>query len=226
MRLEQCCCCIPLRAGTFIIALWFFVTNLFETTSGFLGRNSIFAYASQSSKAIFIIQQIFTLLIAAGGLFGMIGSCVASRKFAKIFSITVWTACALSIIKYLLALILIATHRENVIESCEATGFVSMTHPESSITATFTSSPYYHPVSYPGTLNASSMSYDECSQAVKVMLITFGVVVFIIQIVQIYFASVVSAYSSRLRNGARHHRLHDQQIKDFEESRYQMATVY
>lgn len=33
-------------------------------------------------------------------------------------------------------------------------------------------------------------------------------------------------YASRLRNGARHHRLHDQQIKDFEESRYHMSTVY
>jgi hypothetical protein len=109
----------------------------------------------------------------------------ASRKFAKIFSITVWVACALSIIKYLLALILIATHRENIIESCEATGFVSMTHPETSITTTFNSSPYYHPVSYPGTLNAGSMSYDECSEAIKVMLITFGVVVFVIQIVQV-----------------------------------------
>ncbi|KAI8575138.1 hypothetical protein K450DRAFT_263115 [Umbelopsis ramanniana AG] len=60
-----------------------------------------------------------------------------------------------------------------------------MTHPESSITATFNSSPYYHPVSYPGTLNAGSMSYDQCSEAIKVMLITFGVVVFVIQIVQV-----------------------------------------
>ncbi|CAM0138987.1 hypothetical protein VKS41_008548 [Umbelopsis sp. WA50703] len=226
MRLEQCCCCIPLRAGTFIIALWFFVVNLFEATSGFLGRNSIFAYASQTSRAVFIVQQLLTLLIACGGLFGMVGSCLASRKFAKIFSITVWTACGLSILKYLISLILIATHRDNIIASCEATGFVSMSNPQTSIGNTFTSSPYYHPVKYPGTLNANSMSYGDCEQAVKVMLITFGVIVFVIQVVQIYFASVVSAYASRLRNGARHHRLHDQQIKDFEESRYQMATVY
>lgn len=60
-----------------------------------------------------------------------------------------------------------------------------MTHAQSSIDSTFTSSPYYHPVKYPGTLNADSMSYDDCQEAVKVLLITFGVIVFVIQLVQV-----------------------------------------
>ncbi|KAF7731579.1 hypothetical protein EC973_009343 [Apophysomyces ossiformis] len=117
--------------------------------------------------------------------------------------------------------------RDGMVRSCLRSGFAGFSNAQTSMSpAVISDSPYYAPVRYPNTLNSNAMSLEECQASVKVFLITYGVVIFLVEMLQIYFASVVSAYASRLRNGARHHRLHDQQIKDFEESRYHMSTVY
>ncbi|KAI8371502.1 uncharacterized protein BYT42DRAFT_580496 [Radiomyces spectabilis] len=227
MGMEKCCGFIPLRLATFIIATWFFVIYLFDAVTGFLGINAVTVYSGQTAKAWYYVDLIFTLIICIGGLLGIIGSCFASRKFAKIFSIIVWINCALSIIKYIVSLALMAVFHENLVRSCLRSGFIGFSNAQTPMgPAIITDSPFYTPVQYPGTLNAHASSLDDCQSNVKTFLIAYGVVIFVIELIQIYFASVVNAYSSRLRNGARHHRLHDQQIKDFEESRYHMSTVY
>ncbi|CAO3591112.1 unnamed protein product [Absidia cylindrospora] len=153
----------------------------------------------------------------------MFGSCFSSRKFAKTFSVVVWINCTLSMLKYVTCLALMISHRYDITRSCLRSGFSNY---QTSITpAIIPNNPYYSPIRYPGTLNANATSQEDCEASIKSFLITFGVVCFIIQVLQFYFATVVSAYASRLRNGARHHRLHDQQIKDFEESRYHMSTI-
>lgn len=80
LALEKCCCFIPLRMGTFIIALWFFVSwhliinnrddstdqhnkqvaYLFDAVTGFLGVNCMFYYIKRTeifTDHCFIIQQ-------------------------------------------------------------------------------------------------------------------------------------------------------------------------
>ncbi|KAL0080307.1 hypothetical protein J3Q64DRAFT_1759432 [Phycomyces blakesleeanus] len=228
MGMEKCCCFIPLRLGTFIIALWFFVIYLLDAVTGFLGVNAVIVYSGQSAKAWYYIDLLFTVLVCLGGLLGIVGSCFASRGFAKFFSVIIWINCGLSIVKYAVSLALMVVHREDLIRSCLRSGFVGFSNAQTPISSTVTisESPYYAPVKYPGTLNAHATDLEQCQYNVQSFLIVYGVVIFAIEILQIYFASVVSAYASRLRNGARHHRLHDQQIKDFEESRYHMSTVY
>ncbi|CAO3587291.1 unnamed protein product [Absidia cylindrospora] len=157
----------------------------------------------------------------------MFGSCFSSRKFAKIFSVVVWVNCTLSMLKYVICLALMISHKYDMSRSCLRSGFISFGNSQTSIEPVIIpDSPYYSPVRYPGTLNANAASQEDCDASIKTFLITFGVVVFVIQVLQFYFATVVSAYASRLRNGARHHRLHDQQIKEFEDARYHMSTVY
>ncbi|KAL1934419.1 hypothetical protein VTP01DRAFT_6601 [Rhizomucor pusillus] len=227
LGLDKCCCFLPLRLGTFIIALWFFVVYLFDAVTGFLGSNAVTVYSGQTAKAWYYIGLLFTVIICVGGLFGILGSCFANRTFAKIFSIIVWVNCVLSIIKYVVSLIIMCVHRDEMVKSCQRSGFVGFGNSQVSLDpAILSDSPYYTPVRYPGTLNANAASAADCEESVKSFLIAFGVVIFFVELLQIYFASVVSNYASRLRNGARHHRLHDQQIKDFEESRYHMSTVY
>ncbi|KAG1147326.1 hypothetical protein G6F37_000830 [Rhizopus arrhizus] len=119
------------------------------------------------------------------------------------------------------------TKRQSTIDSCQVMGFVGINNAQRVIEPVhLSSSSYYSPVKYPGLLTENAASESECSAMLKLFLILFGVLIFIVQIVQIYFAYVVGAYVKRLKNGARHHRLHAQQIKDFEESRYHMSTVY
>ncbi|KAI8060534.1 hypothetical protein BC940DRAFT_263663 [Gongronella butleri] len=225
--LEKCCCFIPLRFGTFLIAFWFAAVYLIDTTTGFLGINAATVYSGQAARPWYYIDLLFTVIICLGGVVGMFGSCFSSRKFAKAFTVIVWVNCTLSVIKYVICMALMVTHRDAMAAACHRSGFVGISNAQPSVEPVILSdSPYYAPVRYPGTLNANSASLASCEDTVKTFLIAFGVTIAVIQFLQFYFASVVSAYASRLRNGARHHRLHDQQIKDFEESRYHMSTVY
>ncbi|KAI8149888.1 hypothetical protein BJV82DRAFT_585104 [Fennellomyces sp. T-0311] len=227
LGMDKCCCFIPLRLGTFIIALWFFVVYLFDAVTGFMGSNAVTIYSGQSAKAWYYIGLLLTVIICVGGFFGVIGSLFASRRFAKAFSIIAWINCVLSIVKYVISLALMAVNRDDLVRSCQRSGFVGFDNNQVPLSPTVLSeSTYYSPVRYPGTLNAHATSLEDCQSIIKTFLIAYGVVIFIVLLLQIYFAKVVTNYSSRLRNGARHHRLHDQQIKDFEESRYHMSTVY
>ncbi|KAK4518186.1 uncharacterized protein ATC70_001537 [Mucor velutinosus] len=227
LALEKCCCFIPLRMGTFIIALWFFIAYLFDAVTGFLGINSIIVYSGQTAKAWYYINLLFTVLVFVGGLSGIIGSIFAQRKSARFFSIVVWVCCALSFIKYVISLVLMVVYRQNMINTCIRSGIVGFGNSQIGLgPTTISTNSYYSPVKYPNTMNAHATSAEDCEHSIKMLIILWGVLIFIVQMVQIYFASVVGAYATRLRSGARHHRLHDQQIKDFEESRFHMSTVY
>ncbi|GAA5807013.1 hypothetical protein MFLAVUS_000362 [Mucor flavus] len=227
LALEKCCCFIPLRLGAFIIAVWFFTVYLIDAVTGFLGINAIIIYSSQTARAWYYINLLVTILVCLGGLFGIIGSLFAQRGSAKLFSLTVWTCCVLSFIKYVISLVLMIVYRQNMINTCIRSGLVGIGNSQLGLTPTSVSTgSYYTPVRYPDTMNTFATSPQDCEDSIKLMIILWGAIIFVIQLLQLYFASVVNAYAARLKSGARHHRLHDQQIKDFEESRFHMSTVY
>jgi hypothetical protein len=151
----------------------------------------------------------------------------AQRRSAKFFSVIVWICCALSFIKYIISLVLMIVYKQNMINTCIRSGFVGINNSQIGLVPTTVSTnSYYSPVKYPNTMNQYATSEQDCEESVKLLIIIWGAVIFVIQLLQFYFGSVVSAYATRLSSGARHHRLHDQQIKDFEESRFHMSTVY
>jgi hypothetical protein len=110
----------------------------------------------------------------------------SSRKFAKVFSVIVWVNCTLSMLKYVICLALMISHRLDMTRSCLRSGFIGFTNSQTSITpAIIPDSPYYAPVRYPGTLNAHAASQSDCEASIKTFLITFGVVVFVVQVIQV-----------------------------------------
>ncbi|KAI9256928.1 hypothetical protein BY458DRAFT_441552 [Sporodiniella umbellata] len=228
LGLEKCCCFIPLRLGTFFIAIWFFVTYLFYSATGFLGVNAVLFYSSQTAKPWYYVSLLLAVFVCIAGLSGIAGSLFSSRRFAKFFSVLVWFNCLLSFVIYAVSLIIIAVQRQHAVDSCQVIGFVSIGNSQQQLFAPFhlSKSPYHSPVKFKGLLSENASSEAECQSKYKMFLILFAVLIFVIQIVQVYFGYVAAAYAKRLKNGARHHRLHAQQIKDFEESRYHMSTVY
>ncbi|KAI8390299.1 hypothetical protein BD560DRAFT_380568 [Blakeslea trispora] len=227
LGLEKCCCFIPLRLGTFIIAIWFCALYLLYTATGFLGINAIVVYSGQAARPWYYIDLLFSVFICVGGLCGIIGSTFASRRFSKAFSFIAWVNVALSILIYVISLVLVGIHRNQIVDSCRVVGFVNVNNARREPNfSTPSSQVHYSPVHYPGLLTEHAATESQCQSMTKTFIIAFGVVIFVVQLIQIYFAYVVGAYAKRLANGARHHRLHAQQIKDFEESRYHMSTVY
>ncbi|KAI7902191.1 uncharacterized protein BX663DRAFT_512041 [Cokeromyces recurvatus] len=227
--LEKCCCLIPLRLGTFFIAIWFFAIYFLYSATGFLGVNAIVFYSGQAARPWYYINLLFSVFICLCGFCGLIGSCFSSRKFSKVFSVIVWINVDLSFLIYLISFILIISNYNRLVNSCQVVGFVGIGNPQQEITPVQLNNEYnyYSPVKqYPGLFTEHAADEKACKSMIKNLIILFGSLVFIIQLIQVYFAYVVSAYAKRLTNGARHHRLHDQQIKEFEESRYNMSTVY
>ncbi|RUP45546.1 hypothetical protein BC936DRAFT_148031, partial [Jimgerdemannia flammicorona] len=192
MALTKCCCCIPLRAGAFIIALWFLVVNGFEAISGFIGRNTIISYAGQTSVTIYWVQVGLSVLIAVGGLFGLIGSCCASRGFIAAFSIITWISCSISIFKHVGALILMVIHRNEIVDECTQNGFSLNGN------STWTNgNATYSPVIRPNTLNNSTnlteflngtstpLTRADCQKSVEIVLIVAGVLILFVELLQV-----------------------------------------
>ncbi|CAO3678674.1 unnamed protein product [Rhizopus stolonifer] len=184
---EKCCGFIPLRLGSFIIALWFFIAYFFDAVTGFLGMNAVVVYSGQTTRVWYYINLVFTLLVLVGGFSGVIGTAFAQKKSAKIFNFVIWTCCVLSFVKYVTSLVLMIVYRQNMINTCIRSGFVSFNNAQVGLTATSNVSTggYYTPVKYPNTLNAHATSYDDCEHAIKLLIITWGAVIFVVQLVQV-----------------------------------------
>lgn len=79
-----------------------------------------------------------------------------------------------------------AVYRDQMVKSCERSGFVSFGNNQVPLTGTvLTDSSYYSPVRYPGTLNAHAMSAEDCEHSVRTLLISFGVVIFLVELLQV-----------------------------------------
>lgn len=79
-----------------------------------------------------------------------------------------------------------AANRGNMIKSCQRSGFVGAGNSQVPLNpTTLSESSYYSPVRYPGTLNAHATSLEDCEYDVKTFLITFGVLVFLVEILQV-----------------------------------------
>jgi hypothetical protein len=212
--MKKCCFCIPLRAGTFLIALWFFVFSSFEAITGFLGRNAILSYVSQTNKSLFWIEESLAVVVALGGLVGIIGTCFATRGFIRAFSIVTWINCVFSVIQHVSSLIVVGVNRQNLINECSLT-----------LTGKFDASPaevtpLYTPIMRNHTLGAqpdsnstiggspdSNSVYATCAKEVEIFLIVAAVVVVVVQFIQFYFGMVVAAYAAKLTSQPKHTKL-------------------
>ncbi|OAD76464.1 hypothetical protein PHYBLDRAFT_143433 [Phycomyces blakesleeanus NRRL 1555(-)] len=204
LGMEKCCCFIPLRSGTLIISIWFFIVYSFDIIACFTRVNAFALYAAQSAWLWLDIYLILSFFAVLSGLIGVFGLCLS-----------------------MVSIILILTHRDTIIRTCLRSGIISYSNPMELLQpANITESSFYSPVQYPRTLNAHAESLNECRTGIGHLINLFIVLVVLFSFLQIYFGFVVRAYAGRLTKGARHHRLHDQQIKDFEDSRNHMSTLY
>lgn len=75
-----------------------------------------------------------------------------------------------------------------MIDSCTVVGFVNINNAQQNISpVTFNSEnhAYYSPVKYPGLLTEHAASESSCSSMIKLLIITYGVVIFIVQFIQV-----------------------------------------
>lgn len=83
-----------------------------------------------------------------------------------------------------------AINSDNVIESCMVIGFVGVQNVQRNISPVHISqTEYYTPVKYPGLLTEHAGSEADCARMLKTFTILFGVIIFIVQLVQVIHIS-------------------------------------
>jgi hypothetical protein len=79
-----------------------------------------------------------------------------------------------------------SAYSQHTIDSCRVVGFAGIGNPQRDITPVqLTSSSYYSPVKYPGILTEHSASEARCQEMTKTFTIAFGVVIFVVQFLQV-----------------------------------------
>lgn len=79
-----------------------------------------------------------------------------------------------------------AINSQQVIESCMVVGFVGVQNIQRNISPVHINpSEYYTPVKYPGLLTEHAASEADCAKMIKIFTILFGVIIFIVQLIQV-----------------------------------------
>jgi hypothetical protein len=97
-------------------------------------------------------------------------------------------------IVYIVSLVLMTVHKQNVINSCRVVGFVGIQNAQREITPvrfSSTNNDYYSPVKYPGIMTEYATSQEDCEHIMKTFSILFGVIIFVVQLLQVQIVYVL-----------------------------------
>ncbi|KAI9270333.1 hypothetical protein BDA99DRAFT_557172 [Phascolomyces articulosus] len=203
--IQKCCCCIPLRFGVLIIALLDLLASVAAVVYLCIARENILSYRDSTyvnlDAAYYVAIAISGIAIATS-LFGFIGTIVQKRGLINIFKFVYWIMAILALIVTAATWIFLLVRRGDIISSCEvyadnATGEYAL----------------------PSGLDAG----EACEKTMTGVLVGGGVGVVVGNIISIYFACVISAYASRLKQRVQHHPLRD--LEDFPQTSYK-TSVY
>lgn len=88
--------------------------------------------------------------------------------------------------KYVISLALMVVYRQNMINTCIRSGVVGFGNSQIGLVpTTISTNSYYSPVKYPDTMNAHATSAEDCEQSIKMLIILWGAIIFVVQVVQV-----------------------------------------
>ncbi|KAI8889973.1 hypothetical protein K501DRAFT_328759 [Backusella circina FSU 941] len=191
----KCCCCIPIRAGVLIIALLTAALYIFCTVGLLINKSALTAaydgVSSTTMTGIFYTEVVISLIFAVCALFGVVGSITQNRKMISLFKGAYWLSAIIEFIICIARIIVFSLNRSALTASCVAE----------------------YTARYPG--DSSAEAEENCSNAVRLFLIIGSIVSVIISLIEIYFATVISSYATRLRRTNLHEKLRN--LEDFPE---------
>jgi hypothetical protein len=152
---------------------------------------------------MFWVMVIVTILYAAASLFGVIGTGLANRAMVLIFSMINWIFVVLTLLVYAAVWIYVMIKKNDIIDACTS----SLNGAVGGAANSTVSDSIYTPLFGSGA-NAVK-SGDACAETVRWVSISLGITVLVSGLVSVYFASAVSAYSTRLKRFNNHTKLQD-----------------
>ncbi|KAI8073150.1 hypothetical protein BC940DRAFT_104075 [Gongronella butleri] len=196
MAHNKCCCCIPLRAGVMIIAGLSTAAYLVLLIGLLIRREAFLSLPFAGAVPVFWVGVVVCLIYALSSIFGVVGAITNNRAMTNIFRVLYWIMAIISLIVSVAVYIFALVKRGDIEGEC----------------STILQNPGTYGVS--GTSTFTKAEADAaCSGAMRTYLIASGIALAIGNIIQLYFASAIGAYSARLRRTNLHQKLHN--VEDF-----------
>ncbi|KAI9494103.1 hypothetical protein BDB00DRAFT_820884 [Zychaea mexicana] len=200
MGFNRCCLCLSLHQATLIISTASAVVYGAVFIWLLVRHEIILGFFQQESQAI---QPILWLLVALSGiiclcmLFGAFASLRQNQTMMRLFKAMYWAVAAVVLVMTLAAWAVLLAKRDSAVSSCNE---------------------YLSQVRGSRDLPGSGVFgvYDgDCDASVRNLIIVGALIVFIGNALQIYWACIVSASVSRMKDSVGH-----QQLRDLEDHYY------
>ncbi|KAG2228147.1 hypothetical protein INT45_009193 [Circinella minor] len=177
---------------------------IFSTTCLFFSLDILASRGSTyvNLDAAYYVCIAVSCIGALTSLFGFIGTIIQKRGLINIFKIVYWLMAILALIVTAATYIFLIVRRGDIVDGCE----------------------YYIENGTEGyPLPDGIDSREACEKTMVGVLVGGGVGIVVGNIISIYFACVVTAYASRLKQRVQHHPLRD--LEDFPQTSYK-TSVY
>ncbi|ORX50450.1 hypothetical protein DM01DRAFT_1384721 [Hesseltinella vesiculosa] len=195
MAYNTCCCCIPVRAGVLVIAGVSSAIYLASFVSLMIHRNTYLTLGDQGGAAFWVTAAVL-IIYSLSSIFGVVGAIVKNRNMINFFRVLYWVMAIITLIVTFAVYIYALVRRNDIVNKC----IDILEHPGN----------YGFPA---GEVSTPDEATNGCNTVLRTYFIIAGVVIVIGNIIQMYFASVISAYAQRLKRINLHQRLHN--VEDF-----------
>ncbi|KAL1930407.1 hypothetical protein VTP01DRAFT_10569 [Rhizomucor pusillus] len=208
---RRCCCIIPLRAASLIISILLTGVSVLLLGLTFTKYNPMVMHLAVIHSFLPWIAVIFYAATAVIGLYGILASAVGKLPLMRLYKTLFWVVLVFLLtvwegVDFVLALV----NRSKSQSACEEAN----PGQEQSGSGDQSISVGGYTTTFLGMQLGNTYGLANCSQAVQAGVIGIAILLFIGQLAMTYFATVVSSYTTKLREFKHGHRLRDDEWND------------
>ncbi|RUS24087.1 hypothetical protein BC938DRAFT_474148 [Jimgerdemannia flammicorona] len=215
--LTHCCCCLPLRLGTFIITSVVAAYGIGAAVVSIIKADDV--TNTLGSPAGLWSEVVIHLLIGLAGLAGFLGVLRANARLLKTFSIVYWVQIAVTLTLEAVLLLVAGLHKAEVVDICAREMYERGGHIGNGAASTTFG---FNTSTSTGLISNSSTPLDpalqsKCDSMVNGAIGGLAVFIALYAAFQIYCAFVVAAYATKVKGKQRYSMLKGQQLKVWDE---------
>ncbi|KAL7312419.1 hypothetical protein PS15m_008180 [Mucor circinelloides] len=214
---DKICCCIPTRIGVLMVSFIIFSIYLVLTILMFVYKQDLQSWSTLQQNVdtpltVEAFNGVFdafaTIFIAyfSVSILGTVSIILQHRRIVRIYHVANW---------FFVLLLLTVTVAFWTYFKVKQDGYVNDCQDLQNIRNNITSDPFYTSIQVPGKqIVAGGSDKSECIEFIRRLVIASGVLTFVCNILQLYWARSIGVYATSLKRHYQHKRLQVQDEDD------------
>ncbi|KAI8643643.1 hypothetical protein BD408DRAFT_414625 [Parasitella parasitica] len=207
---DKICCCIPTRLGVLLMSTIIFSIYLVLTVLMFFYKQDLQKWSTLQSNVdapltieafngLFHAFSIIFIVYSVVSIMGIISIAVQHRRMVRIYHVANWFFVLLLLTVTVAFWIYFKVKQDSYVNDCQTLR---------NIQNNSTSDPFYKSIQIPGKqIVAGGSDKSECIQFIRRLVIASGVLTFVCNIIQLYWARSIGVYATSLKRHYQHRRL-------------------